>query len=341
MSEEVSKESARAGAGARAGEQPKVTVVTPLYNSSAFIRATLDSLLAQTYTNWESILVDDGSTDDTASVVAPYLSDARFKLLRQENQGIAGARNTAIREARGEWVCLLDHDDRWLPEKLEKQLAYALAHGFDILCTDALIVTDAERWVYSRGFPEVAATMKRADRDAGVDAFGQLIKLDFLCASSVMLRRSLFEERGLLDPEAVPADDYEMWLRCMPESRLGFLGEPLIEYVVHAGNFSKHEALMVEKTIRVLQKHRRRLFADARRRRQFDESLAVQLGLLFEKLSAERSRGLALRRVLSLAKDGPGLSRLLRFAVLTPLAARARNSARYRLGLVNKMTSAE
>ena len=327
--------SAGAGRGAEGSARPRVTVVTPLYNSSAFIAATLDSLRAQTFGDWESILVDDGSTDATASVVEPYIAtDARFRLIRQENRGIAGARNTAIREAAGEWVCLLDHDDRWLPEKLEKQLSYAAEHGLDIVCTDALIVTESGRWVYSRGFPEVAAEVARAARDDSVDVLGQLIKLDFLCASSVMIRRRLFDERGLLDPDAVPADDYDMWLRCMPGARLGFLSEPLIEYVVHAGNFSKHEALMIEKTVSVLQRHRRRLSGDARRRRQFDESLAVQLGLLYEKLAARGSRLRAMRRVAALSKGGPGLLGLVRFAVWSPLAARARNSARYRLGLL-------
>ena len=316
--------------------QPKVSVITPLYNSSAFIRETLDSLRAQSYANWESILVDDGSTDDTAEVVKPYLEDGRFRLIRQENRGIAGARNTAIMAATGEWVCLLDHDDRWLPRKLEKQMRYALAHGFGIVCTDAFIVTGGERTVYSRGFPEVAAEVQRGANDPSVDVFGQLIKLDFLCASSVMLRRSLFDERGLLDPEAVPADDYEMWLRCMPETKLGFLGEPLIEYIVHAGNYSKNEVRMIEQTIRVLQRYRKRHAADARRRRQFDESLAYQFGLLFPRLSPDHSRAQALRRILSLLKDGPSVGRFLHFAVWKPLVARAGNSARYRLGLLHK-----
>src|SRR5215208_4471602 len=122
---------------------PQVTVITPLYNSSAFIRDTLDSLRGQTFTNWESILVDDGSTDDTVQVVEPYVTtDNRFRLMQQENRGIAGARNTGIKEARGEWICLLDHDDRWLAAKLEKQIAYAREHNLDIVCSDAFIVTD-------------------------------------------------------------------------------------------------------------------------------------------------------------------------------------------------------
>ncbi|HEX7177448.1 MAG TPA: glycosyltransferase family 2 protein [Pyrinomonadaceae bacterium] len=312
---------------------PKVSVITPLYNSSAFIRATLDSLRAQTYEDWESILVDDGSTDDTAEVVRPYLEDARFRLIRQENRGIAGARNTAIQAASGKWVCLLDHDDRWLPRKLEKQIAFAREHSFDITCTDAFIVTENERWVYSRGFPEVAAEVQRAAHDPSVDVFGLLIKLDFLCASSVMIRRTLFDERGLLDPSAVPADDYEMWLRCLPEAKLGFLGEPLIEYMVHANNYSRDEPRMIEQAIRVLQLHRKRHALSALRRRQFDESLAYQFGLLFKKLSLDRSKAYALTRSLSLMKDGPGALRLLRFAVWRPLAERARHAARYRLGL--------
>ena len=314
---------------------PKVTVITPLYNSSAFIRDTLDSLKAQTFTNWESILIDDGSTDDTVKVVEPYVAaDNRFRLIQQENRGIAGARNTGIKNARGEWICLLDHDDRWLPGKLQKQIDYAHEYNLDIVCSDAFIVTENDRWIYSRGFPDVAAAVERAATDPGIDVFEQCIRFDFLCASSVMLKRSLFEKHGLLDPAAVPADDYEMWLRCLPDARLGFIAEPLIEYMVHAGNYSRNEIRMVEHTISVLQKHRKRFLKDARRRRQFDESLSIQFGLLFERLVVSASRFDAVKRLMKLAKDGPGLLRLLQLAVLRPLATRARTSARYRLGLL-------
>ena len=84
---------------------PKVTIITPLYNSADLIRETLDSVLSQTYANWELILVDDGSTDDTRQVIGAYLDDPRFKYIRQENAGIAEARNTGVSVARGEWVC--------------------------------------------------------------------------------------------------------------------------------------------------------------------------------------------------------------------------------------------
>lgn len=314
---------------------PKVSVITPLYNSAAFIRGTLDSLLAQTYTDWESILVDDGSTDDTAEVVRPYLEDARFRYVRQENKGIAGARNKGILAARGEWVCLLDHDDRWLPPKLERQLDYARAHGSDLVCSDAFMVVEGTDggWLHSRALKELGFESPPADPEAGADVFGLLIRRNVICTCSVMLRRKLFEERGLLDAEAVPADDYEMWMRCMPEARVGFVAEPLVEYHIHGDNFSYvDETRMLEKIIYVLWKHRRRHAADPVRARQFDDALVAHYARLFAKMTEERRRADVLRRSLALLTAGAGGARVFYGAVCAPLLARARNSIRYRTG---------
>ena len=323
----------------------KVSVITPLYNSSAFIRGTLDSLINQTYTNWESILVDDGSTDDTARVIEPYLKDKRFRCISQENRGIAGARNTGIRAASAEWICLLDHDDRWLPEKLEQQVRYALEHGHDIICTDAFIVTERARWLYGGGFPETAAAVERSLTDPSEDVFAHLIKLNFACTSSVMVRRTLFDQHGLLDPSVVPSDDYDMWLRCMPEARFGYLTEPLVEYSMHGGNYSKNMERLLESIIRVQRRHRRRHAADVRRRRQFDAALAYYFDLLFQELWKERSRGHALWRALSLVTRAPWcLGPLLRLAAgaawvrlsarAKKIKTRAKKSATYRLRLL-------
>lgn len=313
---------------------PRVTVLTPLYNSSAFLRRTLDSLIGQTYTDWESILVDDGSTDNTVEVVKPYLdTDNRFRLVQQENQGIASARNTAIKHARGEWICLLDHDDRWLPAKLEKQLAYADKHNLDMVCSNAFVVTETDRWIYTRGFSEVAAAVARAATDPSVDVFEQCIRIGFLCASTVMLKHSLFERHGLFDPAAVPADDYDMWLRCIPDARLGFIDEPLIEYFLHAGNYSRNEIRMTEAAIAVLQRHRKRHASDHRRLRQFNEALGIQFSFLFERLAATHSNFHAIKRLLKLAQDGPGRAWVLNHVVAMPFSTRLRNSVQYRLGL--------
>jgi glycosyltransferase involved in cell wall biosynthesis len=326
----------RGGGAAEGGEAgvrlPKVSVVTPLYNSAAFVGGTLDSLRAQTYRDWEAILVDDGSTDDTARAVEPYLADERFRYVRQENQGIAAARNAAIRMATGEWVCFLDHDDRWLPSKLEKQVRYALTTGCQIIATDAFIVeADDSRWVYSREFPDIVAKVERSLSDPAVDVFGILIRHNFFCTCSVMISRAMFDRHGLLDPEAAPADDLDMWLRCMPEARVCFINEPLVEYVRHAGNYSKNEARMLERTIYTLRKNRRRHAADEERVRQFDESITWFYEQLFRNLRGARSYTSMLGHAFSLAGRGRRGLNVLYHVLAAPTLARAGSSIRRRL----------
>ncbi len=103
---------------------PLISIITPVYNSAAFIGDTIESVLNQTYTNWEMILVDDVSTDDSVAVIKSF-DDDRIKLIQLEkNSGPAVARNTAILKAKGRYIAFLDSDDLWLPEKLEKQLAF-------------------------------------------------------------------------------------------------------------------------------------------------------------------------------------------------------------------------
>ena len=239
----------------RTGPAPKVSIVTPLFNSSPYIEKTLDSVLAQTEGNWESILVDDGSTDNTPQKIEPYLKDRRFAYIRQDNKGIAGARNTGIRAAVGEWVCLLDHDDRWMPTKLERQLAFASEQKLDLLGTDAVVIKADTRTLYSRTrFSNFLEKLRGSLDDASIDLFELLIQGNFLCSSSVMIRKSFFDRLGLLDEAAAPADDYEMWLRCMPEAKIGFLDEPLIEYHLHEHNYSRNRFMMAEKEIYALKK---------------------------------------------------------------------------------------
>ncbi|MBA3248445.1 MAG: glycosyltransferase [Pyrinomonadaceae bacterium] len=284
---------------------PEVSVITPLYNSSRYIEGTLDALCAQTFGGWESILVDDGSTDDTAEKIKRYLRDGRFTYIKQENGGIAAARNAGIRAARGEWICLLDHDDRWMPAKLEKQLAFADANNCDIVCTDAVVVQEHSRKLYSQFYSaEFIAKLKRINDDMSADAFELLIQNNFLCASSVMLRKTLFDKVGLFDPDAAPADDYDMWLRCMPDAKIGYLKEPLIEYHIHAGNFSHNFTNMVEKIIYVLRRSAEAHGNDGSRLKQLGDSLIPYYRLLLTELLEKRQYGSALHHTASLLARG-------------------------------------
>lgn len=107
-----------------------VSIIMPSYNTGKFIKESIESVLKQTYTNWELLIVDDCSTDNTDKVVEPFLSDERIKYFKNEkNSGAAVSRNKALREAKGRWIAFLDSDDLWLPEKLEKQIKFMERNG--------------------------------------------------------------------------------------------------------------------------------------------------------------------------------------------------------------------
>lgn len=114
-----------------------VSIIMPSYNTAQYIGATIKSVLNQTYTNWELIIVDDCSTDNTDEVVKKYLNDKRIKYLKNEqNSGAAISRNRALRAARGQWIAFLDSDDLWMPEKLEKQICFMKEKGYFFSYTD-------------------------------------------------------------------------------------------------------------------------------------------------------------------------------------------------------------
>ena len=108
-----------------------VSIIMPSYNTSRFIEETINSVLSQTYSDWELLIVDDCSSDDTDDVVQPFLADGRIRYLKNErNSGAAVSRNRALREARGKWIAFLDSDDLWMPEKLEKQIEFMKKNGY-------------------------------------------------------------------------------------------------------------------------------------------------------------------------------------------------------------------
>ena len=114
-----------------------VSIIMPSYNTAQYIEKTIKSVLDQTYTNWELIIVDDCSTDNTDEVVKNYLTDKRIKYLKNEqNSGAAVSRNRALREAKGQWIAFLDSDDLWMPEKLEKQICFMKEKGYFFSYTD-------------------------------------------------------------------------------------------------------------------------------------------------------------------------------------------------------------
>ncbi len=138
-----------------------VSIIMPSYNTDRFIEESIRSVQGQTYPDWELIIVDDCSTDDTDAVVQPFLADRRIKYLKNEkNSGAAVSRNRALREANGKWLAFLDSDDLWRPEKLEKQIAFMREHGyhFSYTCYSEMDETGAPNGVRVTGPKRITKT---------------------------------------------------------------------------------------------------------------------------------------------------------------------------------------
>ena len=125
-------------------EAVEVSVIMPAYNGAKYISAAISSVQAQTFSGWELLIIDDGSTDATAEVVKKHLADSRILYVAQSNRGQAAARNRAIALAKGEWIAFLDQDDLWLPEKLQLQLAAAEREHGDVVLLGRVL--DRSKW---------------------------------------------------------------------------------------------------------------------------------------------------------------------------------------------------
>lgn len=213
---------------------PFVSVIVPAYNAAAFIERTLDSVRVQTFKDYEIIIVDDGSTDDTHRIAENYFQ--RYALvgrcLKQENKKIAGARNAGVRASQGEFISFLDSDDRWYPEKLKIVMAEFSAHP------NADIVCHAEN-VLDEGRP---SRLKRYG-PAFADMYGaQLFGGCALSTSATTLRRRVFEAAGGFceDPRLNTVEDYDLWMRLGKMGcRFRFIEEPLGEYLIEGHNSTR------------------------------------------------------------------------------------------------------
>jgi glycosyltransferase involved in cell wall biosynthesis len=178
-----------------------ISVIIPTWNRKNLLGKAIDSVLTQTYENFELLIVDDGSDDGTDEFVASYGNAVRY--LYQDNLGAAAARNTGIRAARHELLAFLDSDDCFTPEKLAVQGAAMAARP------EYLVSHTDESW-YRDG--QLLKQKKRHAREGG-DIFGRCLKLCAVGMSTAMVRRRLFEEVGLFDVELVCCEDYDLWLR--------------------------------------------------------------------------------------------------------------------------------
>jgi glycosyltransferase involved in cell wall biosynthesis len=206
---------------------PMVSVVIAAYSAARWIAETLDSVLAQTFQDFEVIVVDDGSTDETPEVVAGYGSRVRY--LRQENGGQPSARNFGIRAVRGSYVAFLDADDLWLPEKLQLQMDLLSRHPNLAWVYSDAIVFDEESG------QEVFRASDVTKLYAG-DILRPLLLSNFIASPTPVIRRDVFDTVGYFDesPDLQFAEDWNMWLRIAAKYQVRFVERPLAKYRRHA-----------------------------------------------------------------------------------------------------------
>jgi glycosyltransferase involved in cell wall biosynthesis len=237
----------------RGGEAGLVTVVIPCYNQARFLGEAIESVLSQSYRNFEIIVVDDGSTDDTSEVASGY---DEVRLIRQENRGLAAARNRGLAEARGEYVVFLDSDDRLLPEALEAGLECFAAHP------DCALVAGHSHIIGADGSFRRVLKHEPTDQDPYV---AMLEKCHIAPPATVMYRRSVFETVGGFASGVDASADYDMYLRVARHFTLRRYDAAVAEYRMHGENMIRNSGLMLRSDITVLRSQRRYIERDRRR----------------------------------------------------------------------------
>lgn len=204
-----------------------VSIIMPSYNTAEYISASIDSVLAQTYTDWELIIVDDCSTDNTDEIVKGYLNDERIRYIKNEkNSGAAVSRNRALREAKGKWIAFLDSDDLWEPEKLEKQLRFMVENGYHFSYTNYVEIDEASQ-----------PNGKKVTGPKRITKHGMYN----YCWPGCLTVMYDAEAVGLIQIEDIKKNnDYAMWLKVCKKAKCYLLNEPLAKYRKRNGSISNH-----------------------------------------------------------------------------------------------------
>ena len=214
-----------------------ISVVIPLYNKAQSICATLQSVCEQTYTDWECVIINDGSTDKSLEVVQNFvdgldIEDWRFKIVTQHNQGVCSARNAGIRDAKGEYIALLDADDQWEPTYLEEQVR--------------MVADFPEAALWGINFAELSEGRLIRKLETGLpEGYRGYVEhyfampgriSDLYCSSSVVIRREVFDRVGYFDERIRYSEDIDMWYRIIANYPVAFYDRYMVWYFYDAEN---------------------------------------------------------------------------------------------------------
>jgi len=218
---------------------PKITVLMPVYNCELYIKESIDSILNQTFTDFEFLIIDDASTDQTIALIKTY-TDARIKLIvKPVNNGLTNSLNQGLKLAKGDYIARMDGDDISLPERFAKQVAFLETNLDTILCGT---------WFSIIGSGDVAKVPENQD-----EIKVALLKGNCIAHPSVMMRKQVLEELPIAyDAEKESAEDFDLWVRLIALGKLHNLQEVLLKYRVHDAQVSqKREALQVQLSLQL------------------------------------------------------------------------------------------
>ncbi len=218
-------------------KKPKVSVIIPTYNNSLFLKAAIESVLRQTFQDFELIIVNDGSTDNTEQVINQFrVNDVRITYIKQDNfGGLAGPVNKGLKIAQGDYIAILENDDEWLPEKLEKQVKLLEQSAQDVGCAGchALIVDCLTKAVKQKKNNPITSN----DRDAFLRiVYGE----NFMTTFSVfLLKKEVFDAVGIIDENLKYGADNDFFFRVFQRFNLAIVPDFLVKYNIHGSNLTK------------------------------------------------------------------------------------------------------
>ena len=223
---------------------PKVSVIIPAYNAMNYLPQTLKSVLQQTFTDFEILIINDGSSDDIVEW-SSQISDSRVKLISQINQGVSAARNTGICNAQGEYIAFIDADDLWEPTKLEKQ----------VICLDANpaagLVYTWTAFIDQFGQPIGVSKVSHAEGNV----WEKIVIQDMISpGGSAMIRAECFNKVGLFDVELTIGEDRDMWTRISANYPFAVIKEFLTLYRRHSNNTTLSNEKIIPQLSRVIEK---------------------------------------------------------------------------------------
>jgi glycosyltransferase involved in cell wall biosynthesis len=261
--------------------QPFISVVIPTYNSENFITKALESVSLQTYNNYEVIVSDDGSTDDTVGVVKSFFLKCPFKkksLLINKHEGPGAARNKGIKSASGDWISFLDSDDLWNHNKLESTVGYILKNDdIDLVCHSLVVIDGSKETLMD---PSKYFNNK-------INPFLSMYRGNYLYTSALTIKKNILYQAGLFDNKLLSAQDYDLWLRLgmINKIKMGFIEDPLSIHVIREGNISAN----VERRLKCMLEISRKYYVELKKvskvpkieKIRFEGRIYSTVGLMF------------------------------------------------------------